>query len=96
MEGERIYYWDSSVFLAFLKVDEAQRANDVEHFLDEAEEGKVVIVTSSFTAVEVLKIKGNPVRLAKKDEQRICEFFQKDYFRFYRFGPGPGPVCPAL
>jgi predicted nucleic acid-binding protein len=82
MKRPKIYYWDSSVFIAFLN-DEVQdnRGENVEQFLDEAEAGDVFIITSSFTLVEVIKLKGqNPIQFTAS--KKLTEFFEKDYFRF--------------
>ena len=52
-----------------------------EDLLDEAEAGEIFIITSSFTLVEVIKLKGKtPILVTEQDE--ITEFFKKDYFRF--------------
>lgn len=56
MAKPKIYYWDASVFITIF--NDEPGADHVEHFLDEAEQGSVMIVTSSFTPVEVLKLKG--------------------------------------
>ena len=73
----KIYYWDASVFITIF--NDEPGAEHVEHFLDEAEQEAAVIVTSSFTPVEVLKLKGQkPITKTGKDKVR--EFFQKDYF----------------
>ena len=76
----KLFYWDSSVFIALLS-DEKGRAENVEQILDEAESGDVYIVTSSFTLVEVIKMKGKiPIKVA--DQKRVTDFFEKDYFLF--------------
>jgi predicted nucleic acid-binding protein len=75
-----IYYWDSSVFLALL-MQEDGRAENVEHFLEEAESQDAIIVTSSFTLVEVIKLKKRQPILPEK-QAIVTGFFQRDYFRF--------------
>lgn len=80
MKGRQIFYWDSSVFLALLN-DEPNRSENVAQILEEAEAGDVFIITSSFTLVEVIKLKGSkPIQIA--DQRKVTEFFEKDYFRF--------------
>lgn len=46
------YYWDSCVLLSFLN-NHPERAPNIEVFLHEAEEGRIEIVTSIITLVEV-------------------------------------------
>jgi len=76
----RIFYWDSSVFIAFLN-EESARSENVAQILEEAEAGDVFIITSSFTLVEVIKLKGStPIRI--EDQKKVTDFFEKDYFRF--------------
>ncbi len=75
-----IYYWDSSVFLAFL-TGEIGRVDNVEHFLEDAESQDAIIVTSSFTLVEVIRLRKRQPILPEK-QALVTGFFQKDYFRF--------------
>lgn len=79
MAKPKIYYWDASVFITIF--NDEPGADHVEHFLDEAEGEAAVIVTSSFTPVEVLKLKGQKP-ITKADKNKVREFFQKDYFRW--------------
>ena len=51
----RIYYWDSSVFVAFFN-KEPNRVDDVTQFLEEAESGEVIITSSFLTLTEVTKV----------------------------------------
>lgn len=78
---ELIYYWDSSVFVAFFNDEqEKQRAVMVEQLLDEAEAGRISIVTSSFALVEVLKLQGHKP-LSASDEEKIVTFFEYPFIR---------------
>ncbi len=66
MKRRKIYYWDSTVFIALLTGEEG-RVDNVEQILEEAESGEVFIVTSSFTLVEVIKLKGKqPIKVGRK------------------------------
>lgn len=76
----QIFYWDSSVFVAFFN-EESTRSENVAQILEEAESGDVFIITSSFTLVEVIKLKGTTPILVS-DQKKVTEFFEKDYFRF--------------
>lgn len=82
MKTPKIFYWDSSVFIAFLSDEqEEDRAQHVEQLLNEAEAGDMFIVTSSFTLVEVIKLKGKPA-ISPESAKRVTDFFEKDYFKF--------------
>ena len=76
----QVFYWDSSVFVALLN-DEPGRAENIEQIIDEAEAGEIYIITSSFTLVEVIKLKGEKPILVSEQEE-VTKFFEKDYFRF--------------
>jgi predicted nucleic acid-binding protein len=93
MAKPKIYYWDASVFITIFSDEPG--AEHVEHFLDEAEEESVMIVTSSFTPVEVLKLKGQkPITRADKDKVR--DFFKKDYFRWVDLSHLVGETAQSL
>jgi predicted nucleic acid-binding protein len=89
----KIYYWDASVFITIFN-DEAG-AEHVEHFLDEAEQEMAIIVTSSFTPVEVLKYKGKKP-ISKQDKEKLRGFFQKDYFRWVDLSHLVGETAQSL
>ena len=69
-------YWDSACFLAVMK-------NEPESYLCEgviqaAEQGKISIITSTWTLTEVIRItKKEP--MTKADDDLIRRFFQRDY-----------------
>lgn len=74
----QVFYWDSSVFVAFFN-EESTRSENVAQILEEAESGDVFIITSSFTLVEVIKLKGsNPILIS--DQKKITDFFEKIIF----------------
>jgi predicted nucleic acid-binding protein len=75
----RRYYWDSSVFCSFLG-EEKNRFQVVSDLLDEAYAGKLEIVTSSFSLVEVLKLKGHgPV--TQEEEDKLRAFFEYPFIK---------------
>jgi len=83
----RIYYWDSSVLIAFIK-KEVDRVDAVEQFLDEAEAGDVTIVTSYMTLTEVVHWEDpaqKPKPIKPASEKLLKGFFQKDYFEWVNF-----------
>ncbi|MGP8237468.1 MAG: type II toxin-antitoxin system VapC family toxin [Limisphaerales bacterium] len=93
MAKPKIYYWDASVFITIF--NDEPGADHVEHFLDEAEEESVVIVTSSFTPVEVLKLKGQRP-ITKVDKDKVRDFFKKDYFRWVDLSHLVGETAQSL
>lgn len=77
MSRAPLIYWDSSVFLAWLK-PEAARRKQCRDVLDEAEAGRLKIVASAITLTEVIKLKGYPA-LKKENEAKIAKFFMQPY-----------------
>lgn len=68
------------MFVAYFN-DEAGRADIVEELLEEAQDGKSVIITSTFALVEVLKLKGQKP-LSREHEQQIVDMFEYPCIRF--------------
>ena len=52
---QRAIYWDTSVFLCFLRKHESEKRAICEDILRHAHDGKVSLYTSSFTVTEVIK-----------------------------------------
>lgn len=50
-------YWDASVFLCFLSEEEEERREICEDILQHASDGKVELITSMYTLVEVIRPK---------------------------------------
>jgi len=93
MAKAKLYYWDSSVFCALLSNQAG--ADDVAHFIDEAENERIVIIVSSIVPVEVLKLKGQKP-IGKSEQQKIRGFFQKDYFRWVDLTAKIGETAQTL
>lgn len=72
---ERIY-WDSNCFLSYLQSEAG--ASDCEQVLQDAQDGKAVIVTSSLTIAEVLKMKGKQP-IPQTEQDKVTNFFLNDY-----------------
>lgn len=71
-------YWDTCCFLCWLKKEhEHEKCKGV---LEQAENGELNIITSAYTIAEViyLKKKGKE-KINKKDSDKICRFFERDY-----------------
>lgn len=77
--SREIRYWDSSTFLAYFQ-EEASRVSACEATLEEAESGKILIVTCALTLAEVLAIRGKE-RLppAPEMKQKVIDFFKNEY-----------------
>lgn len=71
-------YWDSCNFISLIVEDEADRAEICQHILDDAAAGKTVIITSTLTIAEVIRMRGNPI-LTEDEETTIAGFFQHSY-----------------
>ncbi len=77
--SREIRCWDSSTFLAYFQA-EAERIACCEAALEEAEAGKVLIVTCALTLAEVLAIRGQE-RLPPTPEmkRKVVNFFKNEY-----------------
>jgi hypothetical protein len=93
MAKAKLYSWDSRVFITLF--NDEPGADDVQHFLDEAENEEVVFIVSSIVPVEVLKMKGQRP-IGQKDQAKIREFFQKDYFRWVDLSKKVGEIAQDL
>lgn len=81
MKEIKRYYWNSSVFCSFLN-EEPDRFQVVEDLLKEARSGNIEIVTSSFTTVEVLKLKGS-APITDEMEKEVVTFFEFPFIKLY-------------
>jgi len=79
MSDFRRYYWDSSVFCSFLSEEEG-RFQIVQDLLDEAHAGRIEIITSSFSLVEVLNLKGNE-KITEAQEVQLTTFFEYPFIK---------------
>ena len=70
-------YWDSVSFLGWLS-EEPDKQQLCESVIRAAEDGKVLIVTSAITLIEVIKLK-NHSSLGREKENLIKDFFKQDY-----------------
>ena len=77
----RYRYWDSCCFLGWLK-EEADKIKECEAGIRLAERGQLTIVTSAFTIVEVLRLKGKEP-IPQGDAEKVRAFFQKPYIALY-------------
>jgi predicted nucleic acid-binding protein len=80
MAPRSIRYWDAGVFLALLK-NEEWRIAEIQAVLKAAEAGQVLIVTSSVSLVEVVKLdqKQAIIEIPPADCAKIEGFFQRSY-----------------
>ena len=72
-------YWDANVFLEYFNKDSEEWKKDLcESVLRHAEMGRLYIVTSYITYVEVIRMKGEP-RIPREQERKIRKFFEQEY-----------------
>jgi predicted nucleic acid-binding protein len=74
---KRRLYWDSCNFISLVNPDEARRAEVCRRILEDAESGKLEIVTSALTIVEVHKAK--EAQVPQEIEQKIGLLFEQPY-----------------
>lgn len=70
-------YWDSDCFLGWFNA-ESDKVSRCKGTVEKAHHGKVELVVSAITLVEVIRLKGKP-RLKESSEQKIKEFFENDF-----------------
>ncbi len=75
-------YWDSCNFISLIAEDEADRAEICQHILEDAEAGRLVIITSTLTIAEVIRMRGKPM-LTEDEETTIGNFFLHSYILMY-------------
>ena len=75
-DSVRRVYWDTGLFICFLNLDEKEKREISEDNLKHARDGKIVIYTSMWTIVEVIKPKGVPTPLTEEQASRIKRMFQ--------------------
>jgi predicted nucleic acid-binding protein len=72
-------YWDSVAFLAYFLAEKG-RVDSCEAVLEEAEKGKILIVTSALTLSEVLALRGAKRLVPRpKMKARVIDFFKNEY-----------------
>lgn len=70
-------YWDSDCFLGWLQA-ETDKEDECRAVLEAAKDGKVVIVTSALTIVEVLMLKGKPP-IPSANRAKVEAFFRSNF-----------------
>ncbi|MBD1939732.1 type II toxin-antitoxin system VapC family toxin [Microcoleus sp. FACHB-68] len=73
-----LHYWDSCTFLALLK-NEADKIDECRSVIKAAEAGKVIIVTSTLTFIEVVRLEKRKPKLPKEHEEKIRAFFKHEW-----------------
>lgn len=84
-------YWDSACFLAVMKNEpESELCQGV---IQAAEQGRVIIVTSTWTLTEVIRIN---TPMTKADDKVIRRFFERDYIALQDVTPEIGHLSRRL
>jgi len=96
MSGTPTRYWDAATFLAWLKPEPARKPA-CEGWLDLARHGKLVIVTSTLTLVEVVKFdKSDILNLAPEAAATIEGFFRNSWISLRNVDPEIGEKARGL
>lgn len=78
-------YWDSNCFLGWLAAEE-DKVDRCRGVIRAAEKGELVIVTSSFTTTEVIKLE-KKTPLPPDKEHIITDFFKQDWIYVRQLDP---------
>lgn len=70
-------YWDTTCFLGWLS-DEKDKIDACQGIIEDAEAGKIKIITSALTIAEVIYLKGHP-KITHEKSSKIIEFFKNEY-----------------
>ncbi len=73
-----IHYWDACIFLNIIQGNEIDNGNILKTHVKDVVDGRIRIVTSTFTLAEVVKPKRSETKLSKSDEVIIKGAFTKD------------------
>jgi predicted nucleic acid-binding protein len=77
--SREIRYWDSNCFLAYFH-EEKGRVDCCEAVLEDAENGKILIVTSALTLAEVLALRGaRRIKPTPAMKSKVIDFFKNEY-----------------
>ena len=71
-------YWDACCFLGYLKAED-DKIVQCEAVIDEAQEGKLIIVTSAITLAETLYLVKGQKPVPAEIRDKVQGFFQNDY-----------------
>ena len=92
-------YWDAGPFLAWLKQETRDdRATRCEPVIRAAERNQVLLVTSSISMVEVVKLdeKGARVNIGSDAEAKITAFFRQPYILMRDYDPRTAELSRRL
>lgn len=71
-------YWDATCFIAWLKPEAERKAQCLE-VLKPAQEGKLEIVTSTISLIEVVKLENGPIIMTEAKQRLIRDFFKQPF-----------------
>ncbi len=90
-----LHYWDSCAFLALLK-NEPDKIDECKSVIKAAKDGKVIIVTSALTFIEVIKLERGKPKLSKDVEEKIRAFFKHEWIYIYNVDRKIGELARDL
>ncbi|MGA2679291.1 MAG: type II toxin-antitoxin system VapC family toxin [Sedimentisphaerales bacterium] len=94
MAPKQIVYWDANCFLGFLKKED-DKIRQCLGVTELAQKGKLIIVTSAITLIEVVKL-DNQLRLDEKSENTIRAFFNNPYIDIHNVDREVGIIARDL
>ena len=93
--SKQLHYWDSCAFLALLK-NEADKIDECKSVIKAAKDGRVMIVTSALTFIEVIKLERGKPKLSKDVEEKIRAFFKHEWIYIYNVDRKIGELARDL
>lgn len=71
-------YWDTCIFMDWMKQDKPHRVPSIAQMVTGAESNQLLIVTSAWTLVELIRCDGGQI-ISASDEEKITRFLKNDY-----------------
>jgi predicted nucleic acid-binding protein len=93
--SKEIHYWDACTFLALLK-NEADKIDECLPVIKAAQDGRIMIVTSALTFIEVVKLERGQPKLPKESEEKIRAFFRHEWIYIYDVNRKIGELAREL
>ncbi len=93
--SKEIHYWDSCAFLGLLK-NERDKVDECLSVLKAAKDGKLIIVTSALTFIEVVRLEKGGTKLPREVEEKIRSFFKHEWLYIHEVDRKVGELAREL
>ena len=93
--SKEIHYWDSCAFLGLLK-NERDKVDECLSVLKAAKDGKLIIVTSALTFIEVVRLEKGGTKLPRESEEKIRLFFKHEWLYIHDVNRKIGELAREL